>query len=74
MEYLKVEGRDSLVRDTSNMAIINTSTTEYEEYIARRNAVLAEKEEMSMQRQELNTLKSEISEIKQMLALLIKDR
>lgn len=72
--FLKVVGHDSLVRDSSTQAVINTNTTEYEEYINRRNAIEAEKNQLKKQGEEINNLKSDISEIKQMLHLLIKDR
>jgi cell division protein FtsB len=72
--FLKVVGHDSLVRDSSTQAVINTNTTEYDEYINRRNAMEAEKNQLKKQGEEINILKSDISEIKQMLSLLIKDR
>ncbi len=38
MSRLKVQGFDSLVRDTRSNAIINTSTSEYKIYMQRRKA------------------------------------
>lgn len=73
-QYLKVEGHDNLVRDMSSKAVINTSMVEYEEYMARRRAKEQEKELIAKQAEEINNLKSDISEIKQMLQMLIKDR
>ena len=35
MSRLKVEGFESLIRDTSSNAIVNTSKTEYQLYMAR---------------------------------------
>jgi len=74
MDTLKVLGHDSLVRDTSSQAIINTNTGEYFEYLARKAAKEAETKQLQQQSEEINNLKSDISEIKQMLHLLIKDR
>lgn len=71
MEYLKVQGEDGLVRDISSQAILNTNNKEYESYIARRNAALAQKLELERQGKELTEVKSELSEIKQMLSILI---
>ena len=73
-QFLKVSGHDDLVRDTSSNAIINTNMAEYEQYMARRKAKLEEKELITKQAEEINNLKSDISEIKQMLQLLMKDR
>jgi len=72
--YLKVSGHENLVRDMSSKAVINTSMVEYEEYMARRRAKEEEKHLIVKQTEEINNLKSEISEIKQMLQMLIKDR
>jgi hypothetical protein len=71
MEFLKVEGMDGLFRDTSNQAILNNNSKEYETYIARRDAAKAQKQELERQGKELQDVKSEISEIKHMLQILI---
>ena len=71
MEYLKVQGEDSLVRDVSSQAILNNNNKEYESYIARRDAVKAQKLELERQGKELTQVKSDISEIKQMISILI---
>jgi hypothetical protein len=71
MEFLRVEGMDGLVRDTSNQAILNNNSKEYETYIARRDAAKAQKQELERQGKELQDVKSEISEIKHMLQILI---
>lgn len=70
-KYLKVVGHENLVRDTSSKAVINTSMVEYEEYMARRRAKDQEKELIAKQAEEINNLKSDISEIKQMLQMLM---
>jgi hypothetical protein len=71
MEYLKVQGEDSLIRDVSSQAILNNNNKEYESYIARRNAIVAQKLELERQGKELTQVKSDISEIKQMISILI---
>jgi len=38
MAKLRVEGHDSLIRDTVSNAVINTSTSEYRIYMARHRA------------------------------------
>jgi hypothetical protein len=69
--YLKVNGNDSLVRDISSKAVINNNTHDYQKYIARKNAALAQQQEINRQAEELNNVKHELSEIKQMLSLLL---
>jgi len=48
--------------------------SEYEEYMALRKAKEQEQQLIANQTEEINNLKSDISEIKQMLQMLIKDR
>lgn len=77
VRYLKVEGHTGLVRDTSTGAILNTNRTEYENYLKQKEAVenrLLESKQISQHTEDINNIKTEISEIKQMLLLLIKDR
>lgn len=73
-QFLKVEGHDNLVRDTSTKAIVNTDKSEYEQYIARRKEAELKMLEEQQQKQDINNLKSELSEIKQMLAILLQNR
>ena len=72
--FLKVQGHDGLVRDITTKAIVNTNKTEYEEYMARRKEAELKQLDEQNQKEEIGNIKSEISEIKQMLAILLKDR
>lgn len=63
-DYYKVDGNDSLIRDGSSKAIINTNAKEYQNYVEKRNM-------MAKQKQEIDSLKKDMSEIKEMLATLI---
>jgi hypothetical protein len=71
IDYLKVDGNDNLVRDTSSKAIINTNVKEYYNYVEKRNMMLKQKQELEKQSQEINNLKKDMSEIKDMLSILI---
>jgi hypothetical protein len=71
IDYLKVDGNDSLVRDTSSKAIINTNVKEYYSYVEKRNMMLKQKQELDRQSQEITNLKKDMSEIKDMLSILI---
>jgi hypothetical protein len=70
-KFLKVQGKDGLVRDLSSGAIINTSASEYEDYVKKRNASRQLKEELDKQSKEINNIKNEIGEIKELLIRLI---
>ena len=71
-EYVKVDGHENLVRDTSSKAIINTNKKAYE--VAKRRAEEAQRQRDVMREtaREINTLKSEMHEIKHLLQELVK--
>jgi hypothetical protein len=68
---VKIEGKDGLVRDISTSAIINTNRSEYQNYINRRDSALSKQRQIEEHSEEINNIKTELSEIKQMLLLLI---
>ena len=72
--YLKVEGNSDLVRDPATMAILNTSRTDYDNYLRRKESLMSDKEQLATQAQEINNIKEDLSEIKQMLTALLQDR
>jgi hypothetical protein len=73
--YLKVEGNSSLVRDTDTNAILNNNNTEYQNYLRKRDMLIMNQNELISHTQEINNIKEDISQIKQMLCALIeKDR
>ena len=69
--YLKVEGKTDLVRDINTNAIVNKNRSAYE--IAKRRAAEAQKQrdEIRSATREINTLKCEMHEIKDMLKTLL---
>ena len=71
--FLKVKGKDGLVRDLSSGAIINTNASDYENYVKKRNANKHMKEELEEQAKQINNIKSDLDEIKQLLFKLINN-
>ena len=71
-QFVKVKDHDNLVRDPFSNGIINTNTSEYEEYIARRDAAIKAKETSSDMKEDLDNLKGEINEIKSLLKELVR--
>jgi hypothetical protein len=71
MQIVKIQDSDSLVRDLTSKAIINTNTVEYQNYLNRRNASNQMREQIKQNSDEITEIKSELSEIKQMLITLI---
>lgn len=74
MRYLKVEGNTNLVRDVESRAIINTSDAGYSEYMNKRNLELYQRDLIARQNNEIQMLKNDISDIKQMLMTLIDNK
>lgn len=78
-DLVKVEGYEALRKDRSNGGVVNVDTNSYASYIASRKASLRqqkEKEEMQNDISELqgkiNNMNADISEIKNMLLVLIQ--
>lgn len=69
--FLKVNGCDGLIRDVATNAILNNDKTEYERYLAQKNANISKKAEIERQAEEINNIKSDLTEIKHMLLALI---
>jgi hypothetical protein len=63
----KVEGHSDLVRDGRSKAIINTNTTEYQLYMSRIRARERQGDAIRNTVKEINDLKKEIYEIKNLL-------
>ena len=71
MAKLRVEGHESLVRDTSSNAVINTSTSEYRIYMARHRARNKQSDELRNACKEINSLKAELREIKSLITKVL---
>ena len=72
--FLKVQGHASLVRDTATGAILNNNRTEYEEYLDRKRKAEAREAEISQHTEDINNIKNELSDIKQLLQQLVSTK
>ena len=72
--FLKVEGNASLVRDTATGAILNNNRTEYEEYLDRKKKAEVREAEISQHTEDINNIKNELSDIKQLLLQLVSTK
>ena len=72
MTRLKVEGFESLVRDVKSNGIVNTNKSEYQMYMARIRAREKHGDEIRNAVKEINTLKAELREIKNLLQEVTK--
>ena len=69
--YLKVEGHSHLVREMSSNGIVNTNVSEYETYMRRIRSREQHGDQIRNAVKEINTLKSELREIKGLIKELI---
>ena len=70
-KYLKVEGHNNLVRDSRSHAIVNSDTTSYSIYMQRVRAREQQGDQIRNAVKEINTLKTELREIKSLIKELI---
>ena len=64
----------TLVRDTETMALINKDTTGQQEYYNRRNKMAAEKEQINKIKTEVQSLKDDVSDIKELLHKILENQ
>jgi|TARA_B110000037_G_scaffold1044_1_gene1141 hypothetical protein len=67
MSIIKVKGHTHLVRDLKSQAIINTDSDAYARYMARKVKQSKKDDEMRKVVREVNEIKSEMFEIKDLL-------
>ena len=72
MAKLRVEGYGNLVRDTNSNAIVNSSTSEYKIYMAKYRAREQQSDELRNACKEINSLKSELREIKSLIVKVLE--
>ena len=72
--FKQVEGHSDLVRDSQSHAIINKNTSAYEQAKSRAAAAQRQRDEIRDTTREINHLKSEMHEIKNLLRELVGNR
>jgi len=74
MTFAKVKGHTHLVRDLKSQAIINTDSNAYARYMERKAKQQKKDDEIRKVVREVNELKGDIKEIKDMLKGLTNGR
>lgn len=69
---LKVEGHTHLVRDVNSNAIVNTNVSEYQLYMARRQTRKSQADQIKNACREINSIKNELKEIRDLVLELVK--
>ena len=67
MARLKVQGHTGFVRDSISKAVINTNKADYQEYMRRAKAREMQRDSLTDAIKEINSLKKELFEIKNLL-------
>ena len=70
----KVEGHTNLVRDLKSQAIINTDSDAYARYMARKAKQKVKDDEVRQVIREVNELKNEMREIKNLIISMANGR
>ena len=71
-DTLKVDGHTHLVRDLNSNAIINTNQSEYQLYMQRVKVREKQSDELRGAVKEINNLKKDIREIKELIKEIVK--
>lgn len=74
MQTLQVDSDKDLVRDVGTNAIINTNMGEYQNYLKRKMSAEERKQLIAQQQTELENIKNELAELKDLLTKMISAR
>jgi hypothetical protein len=74
MSYIKVEGYSSLVREKNSNAIVNTDRSAYQVYMQRVKEAKQSNNDLRYAVREINNLKAELTEIKDLLMKVANGR
>ena len=70
-EYIQVKDHPDLVREATSHAIVNTNMAAYKAAVERSRAVQKQKDELRDAVRDINNLKCEMHEIKNLLLQLV---
>lgn len=73
-KYVKVKGHTSLVRDTSCMGVLNMNTDALRKSKRAHAAAMKKLGDERAKERELNTLRTEVSELKEMVKQLLEKK
>ena len=70
--YVPVEGKFGLYRDSDSTAIVNRDKKAYLDYMKRKKAAKNKNDELNQMKVDLDNVKGELSEIKDLLSTLVQ--
>ena len=71
-EHIPVEGKIGLYRDSDSTAIINRDKKAYLDYMKRKKIAETKNSELDKMKEDLNNVKGELGEIKDLLSTLVQ--
>tara|TARA_Y100001937_G_C6982768_1_gene268495 strand:- start:8 stop:232 length:225 start_codon:yes stop_codon:yes gene_type:complete len=71
-DFVKVKGHTNLQRDLNTNAVINTNVSDYSLYMKRIKTRQKDNDKLKNAVREINNLKNELLEIKQMIKEIVK--
>jgi len=72
MNYVKIQGFESLVKDTKSNAVVNTNKTDFQLYMKRIKERNQRGDKLRDVCKEINTIKKEFREIKSLLIKVLE--
>ena len=73
-EYIQVKDHPDLVRDTQSHAIVNTNMAAYQSAVERSRAAQKQRDELRDAVRDINSIKSEMHEIKSLLMQMMDEK
>ena len=70
--HIPVEGKSGFYRDSESTAIINKDKKAYAAYMQRKKSVESKNIELDQMKEDLNNVKGELGEIKDLLSTLVQ--
>ena len=71
-DYIPVEGKFGLYRDSDSTAIVNRDKKAYLEYMKRKKIMKNKNNDLDQMKEDLDNVKGEIGEIKDLLSTLVQ--
>ena len=71
-EFVPVEGKSGLYRDSDSTAIVNRDKKAYIDYMKRKKIVEGKNSELDQMKEDLDNVKSELGDIKGLLSTLVQ--
>tara|TARA_B100000941_G_scaffold26650_1_gene15877 strand:+ start:864 stop:1097 length:234 start_codon:yes stop_codon:yes gene_type:complete len=70
--YIPVEGKSGLYRDSDSTAIVNRDKKAYLAYMERKKIAEGKNSELNQMKEDLDNVKSELGDIKGLLSTLVQ--